>query len=108
MYNIYHNIVILLCHSSCCTLIIFLHNRYNIIYHIIVFARSWVELELELELEVSLGPDHKNKNKKSAFFAARKLKKNDPYCEFHYTHMLKASGCLEVREWELGDLKDTK
>ncbi len=34
------------------------------------------------------------------------------YCEFHYTHMLKASGCLEVnvKEWELGleDLKDTK
>jgi hypothetical protein len=29
-------------------------------------------------------------------------------CEFHYTHMLKASGCLEVKEWELGDLKDTK
>ncbi len=25
------------------------------------------------------------------------------------THiMLKASGCLEVKEWELGDLKDTK
>ncbi len=29
-------------------------------------------------------------------------------CEFHFTHMLKASGCLEVKEWELGDLKDTK
>ncbi len=27
---------------------------------------------------------------------------------FHYTHILKASGCLEVKEWELGDLKDTK
>ncbi len=26
-----------------------------------------------------------------------------------YTHiLLKASGCLEVKEWELGDLKDTK
>ncbi len=22
--------------------------------------------------------------------------------------MLKVSGCLEVKEWELGDLKDTK
>ncbi len=41
----------------------------------------------------------------TATFAKKELQ---CYCEFHYTHMLKASGCLEVKEWELGNLKDTK
>ncbi len=40
--------------------------------------------------------------------ATRRFRANTVNSIFHFTHMLKASGCLEVKEWELGDLKDTK